>query len=82
MQRIVTHEPLDRGSKYIVGRKRAAEGLNVGADLGLGGAEEFVGSEAGDDAAGIEQDDALGEKEGLIEVVGDEEHGLAEAMEK
>ena len=60
----------------------AAEGLDVGADLGLGGVEEFFRSEVGDGAAGVEQDNAVGEIEGFVEVVGDEQDGLVEALKE
>ena len=65
-----------------VGGERSAEGLDVGADFGLGGAEELLRREVGEDAAGVEEDDAVGEIEGFVEVVGDEEDGLAEALKQ
>ena len=34
------------------------------------------------DAAGVEEDDAVGEVEGFVEVVGDEEDGLLEALRR
>ena len=48
----------------------------------MGGAEESFGSEVGNGVAGVEEDDAVGEVEGFVEVVGDEKNRLAEALEK
>jgi hypothetical protein len=68
----------------MAGGRRAAEGLGIGLDVGLDfglrGVEEFCGGEIGEDAAGVEEDDAVGEIEGFVEIVGDEEDGLAEAL--
>ena len=58
------------------------DGGHVGADVGVGGVEDFGGGEVGDDFAGVEEDDALGEVEGFVEVVGDEQDGFADAGEQ
>jgi hypothetical protein len=55
---------------------------NVGADVGVGGVQDFGGGEVGDYFAGFEEDDALGEVEGFVEVVGDEQDGFADAGEQ
>jgi hypothetical protein len=44
--------------------------------------EDFGCGQVGDDGSAIEKDDAVGEVEGFVEVVGDEQDGLADAREK
>ena len=70
-----------RAGDWSAGRALSAKGLHVGADFGLDGAEEFFGRETGEDAAGVEKDDAIGEIEGFVKIVGDEQDGLAELLE-
>ena len=58
------------------------DGGDVGADVGVGGVEDIGGGEVGDDLAGIEEDDALGEVKGFVEIVSDEQDGFADALEQ
>ncbi len=58
------------------------EGVDVGLDDRICGAEEGVGLEVGDEAALVDERDAVAEVESFIEVVGDEEDGFLEAREK
>ena len=59
------------------------DGGDVGVDVGVGGlCRTSSGGEVGDDGALVEEDDAVGEVEGFVEVVGDEEGGLFELGEE
>ena len=58
------------------------DGSDVGLDVGIRGGQDFAGGEVGDYGSSVEEDDAVGEVEGFVEVVGDEEGGFAEAGEE
>jgi hypothetical protein len=55
---------------------------HVGLDARVGGGENFGGGELGDDLACFEEDNALGEVEGLVEIVRYEQDGLSDAGEE
>ena len=49
---------------------------------GFCGLQDFGGGKIGDDLAGFEEDDALGQVEGFVEIVGDQQDGFADAGEQ
>ncbi len=54
----------------------AVDGGYVLLDVGDLAGEDVGAGEVGHDVAGVEEDDARGEEEGFVEVVGDEEDGF------
>ena len=60
----------------------AMKGVDVGLDRGICGLEKLVRGEVGDEAAFVHQHDAVGEIEGFVEVVGDQEDGFSHAREE
>ena len=56
------------------------ESIYVGGDHGVGGIQEFVGSECDYQLAGLHERDTSAEQQGLAQVMGDEDHRFSQAL--